>query len=313
MKVVSRTNVIIFLLILLVSVETTFIVMTIRGRIPTVPESKPSVTQPFILQTDENGVEYLVDASGNQITFYYPNPQDSKETLERRIDVVKKDSLKRSDLITDFGVDYLNITNIRNDGKPSNYYLIRILANNWGGGYQTKYFKIYDPFKDKTYYESHGLFYETNIGSWTDIVENGHLKIAVSYHRYDYCVHACSHLVTEFIGYDAKTDKFVSQNTKHKEEIGETLKGLNEENRCSPKNRSPKMTFEEIKEKYGEDNPCASSDESFNHPEPGFDEKPYNGFPMTSKPITPKEYFTVKKAFEDILNGKEVSLMDLDI
>jgi hypothetical protein len=54
-----------------------------------------------------------------------------------------------------------------------------------------------------------------------------------------------------------------------------------------------KLLFDEIKQKYGEDQACQSSNKSA----------------YISQGITPKTYFQIKNTVEEIIKGKDLSLL----
>lgn len=112
--------------------------------------------------------------------------------------------------------------------------------------------------------------------------------------KLDFCVQ-CGLEINEFYTYDEKQDKFVSNNLAHKDKIKKTADGIKEYNSCSPELGATKMTFSDIKEKYSENQQCKSSDS-------GLD---------TINGLTPKEYFTILQVYENILSGKEDSILDM--
>ena len=70
----------------------------------------------------------------------------------------------------------------------------------------------------------------------------------------------CRYELVEYLGYDSKLGKYSTKNTHSQNEIKEALIDLQESNTCTPKKGEKQMSYVEIKKRYGEDHPCASSD-----------------------------------------------------
>jgi hypothetical protein len=175
------------------------------------------------------------------------------------------------------------------------------------GGYAYSHFVIIDiNNNNKILYESKKLF-NKGIFSNVWVLPNDELRLVIGYPKRAYYGLSPSYLLTEFIIYDQKTDSYISNNTAHKDKIKEVLNQIKKTNKCAVENGGKKITFEEIKKRFGENYKCRSNDEYFNSPNPGFANKPYNGIPILN-PITPKEYFAITSFYTEILNNKEASL-----
>jgi len=175
------------------------------------------------------------------------------------------------------------------------------------GAYSYRNFVILDIFnKNKILYSSKKLF-NNGIFSNVWLMSNGDILIISGLHkRIDFGL-SPSFEFREYIGYNNITNQYISKNIAYKKDIEKIVNEMDKYNGCSVKDGGPKVLFEEIKNKFGEDYVCHSSDEAFNSPEPGFAGKPYNGMPVFN-PMTPREYFLIKNTYLDVLKGIEKSI-----
>lgn len=172
-----------------------------------------------------------------------------------------------------------------------NLYLLSNLYSQRFGDYTLHYAIVVDIFK-----KDNPILFETNdkdIRGWSpgiSILDNGDIKLTFSYGYYDYC-QSCDYHLVKYIGYDEQRGIFVTRNTKYIDTFKTILSDIEKNNHCSIVDGGAQLTFEEIKNKYGESYQCRSSAET----------PPLLG-------ITPKEYFELKDKVNSIINGKEKAI-----
>lgn len=154
------------------------------------------------------------------------------------------------------------------------------------------YFLIYDLTNKKIIYKpDSSLYFNSRLKNLT-VIDNKEIKISMLYGFYDYC-QECGYNLTEFIGYEPTINQFVTKNKNHVDEIKKILVDLQKNSACSVESGGQKLLFDEIKQKYGEDQACQSSNKSA----------------YISQGITPKTYFQIKNTVEEIIKGKDLSLL----
>ncbi|MCS7093024.1 MAG: hypothetical protein NZL96_01115 [Patescibacteria group bacterium] len=120
-----------------------------------------------------------------------------------------------------------------------------------------------------------------------EIMPNGDIKYSGLGYFFDDC-RQCGYRLFDFFSFDIKTDKYLLVNTKYQDEFRKILAEIERYNSCAAEN-GLELNFEEIKDRFGENFACRSSQNTTSQ---------FRG-------ITPKDYFSLKKALEGIIYSNQ--------
>jgi len=164
-----------------------------------------------------------------------------------------------------------------------------------GRSYAYNRFVIADIFGSrKIVYKSDRLF---NRGIYANIwvLPNEDLQLLFGYHkRADYGQRP-TYFMYEIIGYNKKSQQFVSRNSKYPDQIKNLMVFYNKVAGCAVTAGGKKIPFARILNEQGENFRCRSSDK----------------FKQIINPITPREYYLIRNLYSEILEGNEKSLFSL--
>lgn len=255
------------------------------------------------IASTSNELEYLIgkDFDGvNEIIFRYKFPSKDQYAYDLKHIQTSNNKEFHNKLFGKYlymreGEGHIGITNIPIQNRPSDlYFITRSVFHR--DGYRIRYFAVYNPRIGRVVYESHGMF--NTIMEYGDarLLPNGDIVMSILYpHYFDFGM-GSSYEIVEYIGYDEKTERYVTKNTQYKDTFEELLTSLQKNNKCAVEEGGEPITFQEIKQRYGEDYECKSSES---------DLPIYGG-----KGITPKEFFLLSNRLTLIIQGNENSLLN---
>lgn len=250
---------------------------------------RQSKTSPQITGNNSSGLDYIV----NRDEIYFLDKHSKSDS--RLAGILKyTDHPKLKETLKAFSSDdnpsYLQVIPIKfSDGKDA-FTIINMYPSH--GDFSENYAMVYSPRDDKVLYETKGLF-ERGRFKAINISPNGDINLNFIFGYYDQC-NSCGFMLDEFLVYDQKGGSYITNNTVHKDAFKKDFEALESGDKCMANlDKSEELTYSAIKEKYGENYECQFQPDN-----------------SSKDKMTPKKYFLIKQALEDIVNGKEISITE---
>lgn len=246
-----------------------------------------------VTKDNSGDLDYIVNK--DEIFFLYTIPQYSNSRTAGLLKYTDHPKLK--EMLKAFGSDdyssYLHVTPIKLSDDKDAVVISNMYPDH--GDFGENYAMVYYPRDDKVLYETGGLF-ERGRFKGINISENGDVHLNFIFGYYEQC-NSCGYMLDEFLVYDQKIGSYVTNNTFHKDVFKKDLETLESRDKCIANwDKSEELTYSAIKEKYGENHECQF--------------RPGNS---SNDKMTPKKFFIIKQALEDITNRKELPINSLNL